>query len=114
MYLPLSIDTEYISQFVTDEKIDRTAFVGRRPKAKLGELPSGIEYLCGMKRQTLLTRMARYKRVYAVGRCAIEAKALGCEVLPYDPRFPDPDFWKVIDNREAAKMLQKAIDEIDG
>ena len=25
-----------------------------------------------------------------------------------------PDFWKVVDSRDAAKMLQKELDEIDG
>lgn len=113
IYLPLSIDTKYVKQFESKHKIERAAFVGRMTKAKLGTLPAGIDYLYGMKRQALLPRMARYETVYAVGRTAIEAKALGCEVKAYDPRFPDPDFWKVVDNREAAKMLQRAIDEID-
>lgn len=113
VYLPLSIETEYVKQFETDKKLDRAAFVGRMTKAKLGTLPAGIDYLYGMKRQALLPRMARYKTVYAVGRTAIEARCLGCKVEAYDPRFPDPDFWEVVDNREAAKMLQRAIDEID-
>ena len=58
--------------------------------------------------------MARYKRVYAVGRCAIEAKILGCEVLPYDERFPNPDVWTVLDSKMAAKILQSQLDIIDG
>ena len=44
----------------------------------------------------------------------IEAKVLGCEILPYDPRFPDPERWKVLDNRDAAVILQKQLDLIDG
>ena len=67
-----------------------------------------------MKRQDMLPIMARYRRAYAVGRTAIEARILGCDVLPYDPRFPDPSVWKVVDNREAAAMLQKILDGIDG
>lgn len=58
--------------------------------------------------------MANYKEVYAVGRTAIEAKALGCRIRAYDPRFPDTKRWKVVDNLEAAKRLQKEIDKIDG
>ena len=29
-------------------------------------------------------------------------------------RNPDPSFWKVIDNREAAQMLQGILDVVDG
>ena len=58
--------------------------------------------------------MARYRNVYAIDRVAIEAKVLGCSVLPYDRRFPDPNFWEVIDSRDAAKMLQGILDDIDG
>ena len=52
--------------------------------------------------------------VYAVGRTASEAKALGCKLKPYDPRFPKVSFWKVIDNKDAAKILQEKLNEIDG
>ena len=113
VYLPLSVDVGYVERFRVDEKRKDTVFVGRQSKAKMGDVPDGIGYLCGMKRQELLKRMAEYERVYAVGRCAIEAKALGCEILPYDPRFPDPGFWQVIDNKEAAVILQRLLDEID-
>lgn len=113
VYLPLSIDVAYVERFKADQKTKDTAFVGRRNKMGYGDLPNNIDYLYGMKRQTLLPLMARYKRVYAVGRCALEAKALGCEVLPYDKRFPDADRWQVIDNTEAAVILQRILDEID-
>ena len=66
-----------------------------------------------MPRELLLDELAKYKKAYAVGRCALEAKALGCEILPYDDRFPDPSIWKVLDNKEAAKILQEKLDEID-
>lgn len=114
IYLPLSIDTQYVSRFKAKEKTKDTAFVGRQSKMKYGNLPSDIDFLYGIKRQHLLPKMAQYKRVYAVGRTAIEAKALGCEILPYDERFPDTDRWQVIDNKQAAKLLQVMIDDIDG
>ena len=38
----------------------------------------------------------------------------GCEIMPYDKRFPDPSIWRVLDNRDAAKILQQKLDEIDG
>lgn len=112
IYLPLSVDVEYVKQFERS-KVKDAAFVGRRSKIKLGNLPKGIDYICGLKRQELLPRMAQYRKVYAVGRVAIEAKILGCEVLPYDSRFPDPDVWQILDNKDAADILQKELNRID-
>lgn len=114
IYLPLSIDTEYVKQFRVEEKTKEVAFVGRRSKIRRGRFPLGIDYIHGLERQELLPRMAEYKKIYGVGRVALEAKCLGCEVLPYDDRFPDPSVWQVIDNKDAAQMLQRELDKIDG
>ena len=114
IYLPLSVDVTYVEQFKVSDKTKDTAYVGRKSKATWGILPDGIDYLCGMKRQELLPRMAQYEKVYAVGRTAIEARILGCEVLPFDTRFPDAERWQIVDNAEAAVMLQKMLGEIDG
>lgn len=112
VYLPLSVDVAYVEQFKR-EKTKQTAFAGRRCKADGYEFKDGTVFLSGLAREVLLGKMAEFKEVYAVGRCAIEAKILGCKILPYDERFPDPERWKIIDNREAAKMLQEMLDEID-
>ena len=113
IYIPLSIDVDQVAQYRT-EKTKSAAFVGRAVKRKNIEFPEDVDYLESMERSQLLREMAKYKRVYAVGRCAIEARALGCEVMPYDPRFPDPSIWKVVDNSEAAELLQERLNEIDG
>ena len=76
-------------------------------------VPSGTEVLSGMSQTALLREMAKYKKIYASGRTAIQAKILGCEVLPHETNFPDSRFWKVLDNKEASKILQKRLDEID-
>lgn len=112
VYLPLSVDVAYVSQFRCEKDRD-TAFFGRKGKS-YGYDFGDADVVFGIKRQEMLPIMARYRRVYAVGRTAIEARVLGCEVLPYDPRFPDPSFWKVVDNLEAAAMLQKILDTYDG
>jgi hypothetical protein len=114
IYLPLSIDVDYVKQFAVEEKTKDAAFVGRPNKKKYGTLPDGIDYLEGMPRDELLRSMAEYKNVYAVGRCALEAKALGCKIKKYDNRFPKVSMWKVMDNLEAAEILQKELDRIDG
>ncbi len=110
IYLPLSIDVQYVQTYRT-EKDKGTAFAGRPSKGR--NLPNNIDRLEGLPRHELLLQMARYERIYAVGRTAIEAKALGCEILPYDPRFPDVGVWQVLDNKEAAKLLQRELDKID-
>lgn len=113
VFLPMSVDVEYVKQF--RRKKDRDiCFAGRMEKCTtaLKHTP-GLDFISEIDRVPFLTELARYRRVYAIDRVAIEAKVLGCEVLPYDKRFPDPDFWEVIDSREAAKMLQEILDEVD-
>lgn len=112
IYLPLSIDVKEVKEHKVKKKTKKVAYVGRKMKRTF-RLPEDIDYLEGMPRELLLDEMAKYKQVYAVGRCALEAKVLGCEILVYDDRFPDPSIWKVLDNAEAAKILQEKLDLID-
>lgn len=113
IYLPLSVDVGYLEQFKTEKTRD-IAFVGRQPKRIGHDFPPGTDFVERLPREELLTEMAKYKKIFAVGRTAIEGKVLGCEILPYDERFPDPNFWKVLDNKDAADILQKKLDGIDG
>lgn len=112
VYLPLSVDVADVEQYKT-EKTKDVAFAGRLIKKNGLELPEGCDILGGLPRTKLLPLIAQYRRIAAVGRCAIEAMVLGCEIVPYDPRFPDPSIWKIVDNKEAAGMLQDILDKID-
>lgn len=114
IYLPLSVDVDYVKQFRVEEKTKEIAFVGRPAKRKDADLPDGVDYIEALPRPKMLEAMAQYKTVYAVGRCAIEAKILNCRLKAYDPRFPKVSRWKVFDNKDAAKKLQEEIDRIDG
>lgn len=111
IYLPISVDVEDVKQY-TRPKTKANAFVGRPEKLVGVDLPIGIDVLSEVPRETLLPMVAEYKKVYAVGRCAIEARVLGCEIGVYDPRYPDPSLWEVLDNKDAAIMLQKELDKI--
>lgn len=114
IYLPLSVDVAEVELYRVDEKTKDTAFAGRPQKRKYSEtLPDDIDYLEGMPRSQLLSEMAKYRYVYAVGRTAIEARILNCKIKKYDPRYPKTSRWKVLDNKDASKMLQKMLDEID-
>lgn len=112
IYLPLSIDVADVEQYRRPKKKD-VAFVGRRPKRRGITFPENTDFIEGLPRPELLAKMAEYRYVFAVGRTALEAKVLGCNLLAYDPRFPDVERWKVMDNSEAAVILQRSLDEID-
>lgn len=116
IYLPLSVDVESVKKYRVRNKTKEIAYAGRKIKLEYmnNRVAKGTEILSDMPQSKLLREMAKYKKVYASGRTAIQAKILGCEVLPHETNFPDPKFWKVIDNKDAAKMLQKMLDEIDG
>lgn len=113
IYLPLSVKVSEVEKYRC-EKTREIAFVGRKAKRNDIPFPLGTEFIEGLPRDQLLRKMAMYKKVYTVGRCAIEAKILGCEVLPYDDRFPNPDRWKILDSSQAVEILQKQLDQIDG
>lgn len=114
--LPLSVDVGYVKQFRTKKTKD-ACYAGNRWSFKEKDLAKyldqHVEVLPNMPRDELLAVMAKYKDCYAVGRTAIEAKILKCKIKVCDSRFPDPDYWKVLDNKKAAKMLQKELDRID-
>ena len=112
VYLPLSVDVAEVERFKLPKKTCDVAFFGRKSKGQA--VPQGVRYITGMERDFALHQVAQCRRVYAVGRCAIEARVLGCKILPYDPRFPNPRRWKVLDNKEAAEMLQEKLDAIGG
>jgi hypothetical protein len=117
IYLPLSIDVKYVEKFRVPEKTKEMAFAGRLIKiSKMyhAPVPKECDILTNMPQHRLLQAMADYKKVYCTGRTALQAKVLGCEIGVHDPNFPDPRIWKVIDNRDAAKMLQDILNEIDG
>ena len=112
VYLPLSVDVKSVKKHKKAHKSKDMAFAGRLIK-KNNHVPNECDVLSGMSQTRLLDKMSRYKKIYAVGRTAIQARILGCEIGVYDERFPDPNFWKVVDNSEAVKILQEMVDEID-
>lgn len=117
IFLPLSIDTEYVKQFKT-KKTKQACYAGNKWAFKYPDLkkyvPKDVDYPPeNIPREELLKFIAPYRECYAVGRSALEAKCLGCKIKVCDHRYPDPSFWKLIDNKEAAKLLQKELDLLD-
>lgn len=116
IYLPLSVDVEAVKRYRVKNKTKEVAYAGRLIKLNYANnrVPSGVDILSGMPQSKLLREMAKYKKVYTSGRTAIQAKILGCEVLPHETNFPDPSIWKILDNKDAAKILQHKLNLIDG
>lgn len=110
IYLPLPIDKAFVERFKAPHDRD-ICYAGRSTKFR-GRIVAG-DALCDMPREEMLRELAHYKKCYAVGRTAIEAKILGCEILPYDPRFKDPSIWEVFTYEDAIPYLQRKLDEID-
>lgn len=115
IYLPLSVDVDYVKHFIAP-KSKGTAIIGRDSVKwfDMYDIPKNVDVLGLVPRVQLLPEMAKYRKVYAIGRTAIEAKILNCEILPFHPRLMDTNLWGVLDNKDAAVMLQKELDRIDG
>lgn len=117
IFLPLSIDVDYVSQFKT-KKTKKACYAGNRWAFKKEQedknLPKGLDFPpSDLEREELLKFIAPYKECYAIGRCALEAMVLGCEIKPFlMDRYPDPSYWKILSNKDAAKILQEELDKI--
>ena len=114
--LPLSIVVGYVERFKSKKKFG-ACYAGNRWTFKRKDeekIPKGVDFPpSNLPREELLKFIAPYKQCYAIGRCAMEAKVLGCEILPFYWRYPDPSHWKILDNVDAARMLQHALELIE-
>lgn len=113
IYLPLSLNVKQVQRYKIKNKTKDMAFAGRRSKMT-NYVPASADVLCNMPQTDLIKAMSHYRKIYAVGRTAIQAKILGCEIGVYDNMYPDPNFWQVLDCADAAKMLQDLLDKIEG
>lgn len=115
--LPLSIDVKSVERYRCD-KTKRACYAGNRWAFKRADeeanIPDYVDYPpASLPREELLQFIAPYKELYAIGRCALEGLALGCEIKPFYRKYLDPSYWVLLDNRKAAVLLQKALDDIN-
>lgn len=118
IHLPLSVNVEEVLKHKVDKKTKNACYFGNPWKFKKGDLekfvPKNVDTFPPMSKEELLSKVAEYKECYAIGLCAIEAKILGCKIKKCDSRFPYPNkVFKVLDCKDAAKILQEKLDEID-
>jgi hypothetical protein len=115
--LPLSVDVDYVAQFRA-KKTKGACYSGNRWKFKRADeeknIPKDVDFpLANLPREELLKFIAPYRELYAVGRCAIEGLILGCKIRPFYWRYMDPSLWRILDNKDAAKLLQIALDMVE-
>lgn len=117
IFLPMNIDTEYVKQFRAPEKTKDTCFYGNPWVLENSDrtfLPEEeIEIISNVPRDEALKEVAKFKRCYAIDRCAQECQVLGCELEELWPRYSCDNFSKVLDNRDAAKILQEELDKLE-
>lgn len=116
IFLPLSIDIGYVCQFKTKKTKD-ACYAGNLWKFKEPDIakyvPEGTDFPPkNLPREELLKFIAPYKVCYAIGRTALEAKALGCKVKNCDSRYEGTK-WALIDNKDAAEHLQEQLNILD-
>lgn len=111
IYVPLSIPVEEVKKYCT-KKTKSRAYAGRKDKYA-SRNARNCDRLEDLPHEELLEKMAEYYSVYAVGRTALEAKVLGCRIVPYDPRYPDISRWQVIDSMEAMEILQRELNKAE-
>ena len=112
--IPLSIDTEYVKQFKAKRKINKTAYYGRLEKCPQEILEDEtIIKIYGKDREKNLKEVAKYKTVYSIGRCQLEAKCLGCKVISHEGEYENI-YWNLLDNKDVILELQRLLNEIDG
>lgn len=118
IHLPLSVNTEEIAKHKVKKKTQDACYYGNQWAFKQKELkelvPPEVHRFGEMPRERAWDVIAKYKRCYAIGLCAIEAQVLGCKLEMSRYRYPDPEkAFPVFDCKDAAKMLQKELDKID-
>ena len=117
IFLPLSVDVSYVEQFKVEEKTQEACYAGNMWNFKKSDLakyvPKDTHCFINLPREELLKQLAKYKKCYAIGRTAIEAKILNCELGVCDSRYPDTSFWHIYDSKAAALILQSLLDGID-
>ena len=112
--LPMSVDTEYVKKFRTKKTKD-TCFVGNVwvKENTHTKIPEDVVYLQNMPREKLLTELAKFRNAFCIDRCAIEAAVLGCNLIPIQTSYSVDNVGSILDNRDAAKILQRELNKID-
>lgn len=113
IFIPLSIDVEYVKQFKPKRKSKKVCYYGRLEKCPVKILEDdSIIKISGDNRDDLLKEVGKFKTVYSIGRCALEATALGCNVISHEGEYEGMKI-NLLDNKHIIPELQRLLNEID-
>ena len=71
--LPLSVDVKSVEKYKVKNKTKDVAFAGREQKMT-NQVPKDAHILTNMPQSKFLQEMSKYRKIYAVGRTAIQAR----------------------------------------
>lgn len=116
IYVPLSIDTEYLAKFKSETK-SGTIACGNvwafTSDTKNYFRSKGIPHYHDLQRDELLALMGQSERVYAIGRTAMEAIYLGAEVIQPEKEYPVEKYTTYYTQDDAIKMMQEQLDNLE-
>lgn len=117
LYLTPCVNVKEVKKFGRGVKKDQEAcFAGNPWPAYRDEIdkyvPAWVHRFGTMPREELLPIIAHYKKVYAMGCTAVEARALGCKIMKRSEEY-DPEDFPLLDVKDAIRILQNKIDEVE-
>lgn len=117
IYLPPSVNVEEVKALAKGIRKNQDACFAGNPWPAYREeidkyVPPEVHRFGTMPREKFLPIVAHYRKCYAIGCTAVEARALGCEILKRSDTY-DPDDFPLLDTADAAKCLQEALAIID-
>jgi hypothetical protein len=116
IYVPLSIDTDYLDNFKMDKKYGTIAagnLWAFTPETKVMFIRNRIKHYHDIPREDLLKLMAKSKTVYAIGRTAMEAIYLGANVIQPDKEYPVEKYTTYFTQKQAIEILRKEIERYE-
>lgn len=114
IFLPTCVEIEEVRQFGKGVKKDQDACFAGNPWPALRDeieqfVPPWVHRFGPMPREQFLPILAHYKNVYAIGVTAVEARALGCNILKRRAKF-EPEDFPLFDCKDAVKCIEHALD----
>lgn len=117
IYVPLSIDTDYLDNFKNDNEKNGTIATGNQwaftNETKKFFIKNNIKHYHDIPREQLLTLMSNAETIYAIGRTAMEAIYLGANVIQPDKEYPVEKYTTYYKQEDAIRILQQEIDKYD-
>lgn len=116
IYVPLSIDVDYLKKFKHNRKKNGAIACGNvwafTKETKEYFARQGINHYHDLERESLLYLMANAKTVYAIGRTAMEAIYLGAEVIQPDKEYPVEKYTTYYTQKDAIRIMQEQLDAL--